>query len=166
MTEKSKSLISYAAKCGTGSLITFLVAHFLHYHDIAWFLISVMLVLSPDKKDAMPLALTRIKGNIVGSGIGMLALFTMLPNPWSISAALVATVIACSLWKLESGTRSALAATVIVMFRADTLHVWSSALERVLSVIGGCVLALGITYLFHFSYKTDPTGPPANHDEA
>ena len=166
MNDKAKSLLSYAAKCMTGSLITFFIAHELHYYDIAWFLISVMLVLSPDKKDAIPLAVTRIKANLVGSAIGMLALLASPSNEWSMSIALAATVTVCSVLKLETGTRSSLAATVIVMFRADNVHVWNTALERVLSVVGGCALALIITFVFHFSYKADTIESTINHDDA
>ncbi len=92
MNERMKTLLIYAAKCVTGTALVFLLAKWWQYNDTTWCLISVLLVLSPDHKEAIPLAVNRIKANLVGAGIGELALLTPLPGIWSICLALVLAI--------------------------------------------------------------------------
>ena len=47
-------------------LVVYVISHITGYKEIGWSLISVMLVLSPDSKEAIPLALSRIKANLTG----------------------------------------------------------------------------------------------------
>jgi len=150
MNERIKSLLTYAAKCVTGTLLVFIIASFFDYTDIGWCLISVMLVLSPDGKESVPLAVTRIKANIVGAAVGMLCLCISHNNMWVLSLALALTVAFCYLFKLDAGIRSALAATIIIMLHEAGKHPWDSAIERVINVMAGCLLGLLITFVFHF----------------
>jgi uncharacterized membrane protein YccC len=153
MTERVNSVMIYMAKCSFGALIVFLLARLFHYADIGWCVISVMLVLSPDGKDALTLAMNRIKANLCGAGVGLLALWVANGSIWSISIALALTVLFCDLLKLSTSTRSALAATIIVMLHQEGRHVWDTALERIISVLAGCAIGLLVTFLFHFSIQ-------------
>ena len=121
--------------------------------DMSWALISVLLVLSPDGKDSVTLAITRIKANVVGAAIGVLCLLIAPANMWTISLSLALTLGACYILKLDAGIRSALAASVIVMLHGSGKHLWDTALERVIAVLAGCVLGLIITFVFHFKVK-------------
>lgn len=112
-----------------------------------------MLVLSADGKDSVSLALTRIKANIAGVSVGALFLLVASTNMWILSAALVTTLGLCYLFKLDAGIRSALAATIIIMLHQEGRHVWDTALERIIAVLAGCVIALIITFIFHFKTK-------------
>jgi len=153
MSERLKSLLVYAAKCVAGTLIVFIISRLINYTDIGWCLISVMLVLSPDGKDAVSLALTRIKANVLGASVGALCLLISPSNMWVMSLALVATLSLCYLFKLDAGIRSALAATIIILLHDGGKHLWDTAIERIILVLAGCVLALLITFAFHFSIK-------------
>ncbi|MBS1627178.1 MAG: FUSC family protein [Bacteroidetes bacterium] len=167
MNERIQSLLIYAAKCATGSLAVFILAALFHYHDIAWSLISVMLVLSADGKDSMQLALTRIKANIIGAAVGVLCLVVVQPNMWFITLALCITLSLCYLFKLDAGIRSALAATIIILLHEEGKHLWDTALERIIAVLAGCVLGLIITFLFHFKTKIGIKKEiNSNHQEA
>ncbi len=150
MTERIKSLLIYAAKVATGTIVVYIGSMLLHYKDIAWCLISVMLVLSPDGKESVPLAFTRIKANVVGASSGMLCLWICQTNLWIMSTALIITLAFCYLFKLDSGIRSALAATIIIMLHEEGKHVWDTAIERVIAVLSGCAIGLIITFVFHF----------------
>lgn len=143
----------YAAKCVTGAVIVFVLSSLLHFKDIAWCLISVILVLSPDGKDTIRLAFTRIKANVVGAGVGLLCLLISPTNIWILSVALTVTLTLCYFFKLDAGARSALAATVIIMLHEEGRHVWDTALERVVAVLAGCALGLIITFVFHFDIR-------------
>ena len=166
MNDRIKSLLIYAAKVATGTIIVYSGSLILHYKDIAWCLISVMLVLSPDGRESVPLALTRIKANIVGACSGMLCLLIGQTNMWMMAAALVVTLSFCYLFKLDSGIRSALAATIILMLHEEGKHVWDTAIERVIAVLAGCVLGLLITFTFHFKSQYQEITKTPRIDEA
>ncbi len=150
MTERNKSLSIYAAKCITGTITVFILSSLLNYKDLAWALISVILVLSPDGKDSVSLAVTRIKANFVGAAVGIICLLIAPVNMWLMSLAVTIGLFLCYLFKLDTGARSALAATIIIMLHPEGQHVWDTALERVIAVLAGCLLALIITFIFHF----------------
>ena len=156
MSLRNKNLLVYIGKCVTGVLLCFVVSLFMgRWIDYPWSLISVALVLSPEGKDALELAITRIKGNLVGASIGVLILFLSVPVPWNISAGAALSLIACDRLKLNAGARSTLAAMIIILLHHEGTHLWDAALSRVLAVIAGCLLGLGITYLFHSLIKID-----------
>ncbi|NSL86514.1 FUSC family protein [Chitinophaga solisilvae] len=150
--ERIKRLLIYAAKCVSGVLVVMLLSWLLDYRDVVWVLISVMLVLSPDGSDAVTLAVTRIKANIVGATSGFLMLLVHPNMILMMSVAVFITVVVCNIFKLEPATRTALAATIIVMTHEAGQHLWDTAVGRVLSVFTGCILGLLITFLFHNRY--------------
>jgi uncharacterized membrane protein YgaE (UPF0421/DUF939 family) len=165
MTERIKSLLLYAAKCVTATLTVFTFSSLLNYQDIGWCLISVILVLSPDGKDSIPLALTRIKANLIGASVGILCLLISSNNMWILSAALVITLSLCYLLQYDTAVRSALAATIIIMLHEEGKHLWNTALERVIAVMAGCVLGLLITFAFHFKMESGEKRG-SSHEEA
>jgi uncharacterized membrane protein YccC len=165
ISERTKSLLVYAAKCATGSMAVFIISTVIHYNDIGWCLISVMLVLSADGKDSVPLAITRIKANVAGALVGVMCLLISPTNMWILSTALVVTLALCYLFKLDTGIRSALAATIIIMLHDEGKHVWDTAIERVIAVLAGCALGLLITFIFHFRV-TSKTPAAGNQQEA
>lgn len=150
-----KQLLLYLAKCLTGSTLVFLAAHFLHYSNISWCIISVLLVLTPDSKEARPLAVTRIKANLIAAATCLLCLLVQPAGYLMVSVAFVLTIGLCYLFRIMAGSRSALAAVVIIMLHSpDSAHAefWLTSLERMVSVLVGCLLALGITFAFHRRY--------------
>ena len=48
-----------------------------------------------------------------------------------------------------NASRTALVAVTIIMLHPTEAHVWDNALERVVSVVAGCIVALVITLAFH-----------------
>jgi uncharacterized membrane protein YgaE (UPF0421/DUF939 family) len=139
----------YALKCVLAAAICFSLAWLLNSADFIWFLISVMLVLSPDSQDALPLALTRIKANAIGAAASLIFLFLGLPQAVGVCAALAVAVLLCHLLKAMAGSRSALAAVIILMLHGPGAHVWDAALGRLLSVAAGCLSGFLITLAFH-----------------
>ncbi|GEP91204.1 Fusaric acid resistance protein-like [Chitinophaga terrae (ex Kim and Jung 2007)] len=152
--QRIKRVLIYAAKCVTGVLAVLGLSFLFNYDNVVWVLISVMLVLSPDGSDAVTLAVTRIKANIIGAISGFL-LILIHPNMIvMMSIAVMITVLLCNLLRLEPATRTALAATIIVMTHEAGSHLWDTAVERVLSVLVGCLLGLLITFIFHNKYAS------------
>jgi uncharacterized membrane protein YccC len=150
--QRTKRVLVYAAKCVTGMLVVLGLSWAVNYKDIIWVLISVMLVLSPDGSDAVTLAVTRIKANIVGGASGFLVILLHPNMILMMCSAIFITVVLCNLFNLEAATRTALAATIIVMTHEAGQHVWDTALARVSAVFAGCLLGLLITFIFHNKY--------------
>ncbi|HVN49514.1 MAG TPA: FUSC family protein [Bacteroidota bacterium] len=149
MRIRPNTLLLYIVKCVTGVLLVVGLATIIHYPDYAWCLISVMLVLSPDSKEAMPLAMTRMKANLTGSTASMLCLLVFPPNLVAVSMAVALSITLCYAFNVMASSRSALAAVIIVMAHSSGSPVWDVALERVVSVMAGCLLGVAITYAFH-----------------
>ena len=150
----TKNTLIYIAKCVTGTSLIFLLSYLFRYTAISWCLISLLLVLSPDNKEAMKLAMNRIKANLVGVSVAGVSLLFASNSVFLMCGALTVTIILCYLFNLITPMRSALAATVIILLHEGGKHVWVAPLERVLQVLTGCLLALVITYVFHVRGNT------------
>ncbi|HVT85290.1 MAG TPA: FUSC family protein [Chitinophagaceae bacterium] len=159
-----KRLLIYIAKCVAAVLIAFLLAKLFHYNDYIWCLISIILVLSPDAKDALPQASNRIKANLIGAAAGLIMLLFHVSPEITVSGAVIITIIVCHYTKLETPTRTALAATIIVTIHENGKYIWDTALERVIAVIAGCLIGIVITFIFHSRFiNTSPeTGMKAD----
>jgi uncharacterized membrane protein YgaE (UPF0421/DUF939 family) len=150
-----KSLFIYISKIAAAVLLISWLAHFVPFMDYSWCLISSVLVLSPEGKDSVELALTRIKGNFVGASCGLIMLALQIESPYNIILATALSLIVCDQLKLNAGARSTLAAAVIVLLHQEGTHIWDGALGRVIAVIAGCIISLAITFLFHSIFKIE-----------
>ncbi|MBI1767851.1 MAG: FUSC family protein [Bacteroidetes bacterium] len=161
---RNKMMLVYVAKCVSGVLLCSLLSiYFSEWIDYAWSLISVVLVLSPEGKDSVELALTRIKANLVGASVGVLMLLSQISWPWNLAAGAALALFICDRLKLNAAARSTLAAVIIILLQADGQTLWGSAINRVGAVITGCALGLMITFVFHSFIKLET---PAMNSEA
>lgn len=164
----SKQLLLYMAKCVTGIALVYLLSWLFHYEDFGWCVISVILVVSPDSKEAVPLAMTRIKANLLAGVAGMLLLLFGPANVLTISVGIVLTIFLCSLFNVMAGSKSALAAVIIIMIHTTELgkvhQLWYTTLERILSVIAGCAIGLAVTFIYHrqLHYPNKPESTQQN----
>ena len=148
MARKQSDFVMYILKCLIGVAVGFYL--YRKYPEMGtWCLISIVFVLSPDRKDAMKLALVRIEGNLVGAGIGLALFFIHPMNLLTLSLGVTLTIITCSLLKLQEVTRSAAVAVIIILLHQKGQYFWDVAFERAGGVLGGCLIAMMITYAFH-----------------
>jgi len=148
MARKQSDFFMYIIKCLIGVTIGFYL--YRKYPEIGtWCLISIVMVLSPDRNDAMKLALVRIKANLVGAGIGLALFFIHPMNLLMLSIGVTLTIITCRLLKIQEVTRSAAVAVVIILLHQKGQYFWDVALERAGGVLSGCLIAMMITYTFH-----------------
>jgi uncharacterized membrane protein YgaE (UPF0421/DUF939 family) len=136
---------------------------------MAWFLISVMLVLSPDSAEAIKLALTRIYANIAGGSASLFCLLIMPINVFTICVAISITIVLCYWLKIMDGVKSAIAAAIIIMLHDmsyGNIHFWDATLQRILSVLAGCALGLLITLVFHQQLKLKKDEVAKKQEEA
>ncbi len=115
--------------------------------QLLWVLLSILLSITHDNSSKV--AYDRMKGNIVGSLVGLLAYFLRSPaNLLTICLGVVATVTICSLMKLIGVVRTALVAFVIVMLYEEEHSSWEGAVYRMMCVVAGCFVGLVINYAF------------------
>ena len=166
MNDRYIRLSIYIGKILCGILLSYAIAQVFPIFDFGWIIISTFLVLSPDGKDAVDLALVRIKANFVGAGTGLILLAFDLPVLLSICIGSVIALIICDLLNLSVGAKATLAAVVIVSINYNQNSFWSTPLHRVSSVIVGCILALIITYLFHSILKLQTPSENTSSDNS
>jgi uncharacterized membrane protein YccC len=148
MRIKQADLIIYIIKCLLGAAIGF--ALYRSFPQVGqWCLISIILVLAPDRKDAFTLAVNRIKANLVGAAIGLTLFFIHPITISTICIGMVAVILVCEWLSLQVATRSAMVSVLIITMHEKGAYFWDVALERALGVVGGCVIGVVITYVFH-----------------
>ncbi len=160
MTPQKRNTAIYIGKITTAILLCYVLSHAVSRIDYIWALISAILVMSPEGKDAVELSVIRIKGNIVGVLVGVFFLLVALENPVNIIAGGAVALFICHRLKLMPGARATLVALVITLMQTDPTDHWGSAATRVAAVVAGCAIALVATELFHNVLKlryTEPT---------
>ncbi len=142
----SKQEWLYVVKSTLGAAICYWLYLAFPKYPLFWSVISVVLVVSPENDNR--LAYIRIEGNFVGSAIGLLVYFLPFPNFILLCIGVSLTTIAGILLKLKMSLRTAVAATIIVLFQEQLSNSWEVALQRVACVVVGCIVGFIITVVF------------------
>ncbi|MFT4204887.1 MAG: FUSC family protein [Chitinophagaceae bacterium] len=158
-------LLEYIIKCIVGVAGTFLLfLIFPTFHDqLYWVIISVMLSITYDNDSKA--AVDRMKGNLMGSIVGLIGyflemfvnrtdVFSQFTAPASslvlIITGVIITIVLCALLGFISVTRTALVAYFIVMIYEDNHHSYYGAIMRLVSTVTGCLLGLIINKTFNW----------------
>lgn len=165
MTSEQRGLLAYISKCILGCVLVFALASIFQFPEMGWLLISLVLVLSPDGKEALALAVARIKSNLAASAVSLLVLQLSLPAVLAIAIGFIFTLVVCYLAKIMEGSRSALAAVVIVTLHEPGSFPGRTALERSFFVVSGCLLGLLVTYIFHLKLPSAVLPEPPKSPE-
>ncbi len=152
-------ILIYIVKCVAGVSIGYGLKPVFPQHQLIWAMISTVLVISPESGYSASLAVTRIKANIIGSFFGLLVFFVLPPGLAAICAGIVLTILACSALGMPHTTRTALAALIIVTISEGRTRDWHIAIERMGCVMAGCLIAMGISFLFDRYWERSGTFP-------
>ncbi len=153
MTPQKRNTAIYLLKMVTAVLLCFVLSLWVSQVDYIWALISSVLVMTPEGKDAVQLSVIRIKGNIIGCLVGVLFLFAALENPVNIIAGATVALFACHRFGLMAGARSTVVALIITLMQTDSADHWGAAVSRVAAVVAGCAIARFATHLVHNVFK-------------
>ncbi|AFM11180.1 FUSC family protein [Turneriella parva] len=153
MTPQKRNTAIYLLKMVIAVSLCYLLSLWVSQVDYIWALISAVLVMTPEGKDAVQLSVIRIKGNIIGVLVGVLFLFAALENPVNIIAGATVALFACHRLQLMAGARSTLVALIITLMQTDSTDHWGAAVSRVAAVVAGCAIALFATHLVHNVFK-------------
>ena len=139
----------YNVKCLVGVTIGYLLLRAFpqEYGQTLWVLISILLSITVDNNSKV--AFDRMKANILGSSIGLLIFFLRNPsNLLTVCIGVALTIAVCFKLKLMEVSRTALVAFIIVVLYEEARGTWKGALDRMASVVAGCMIGLVINYVF------------------
>ena len=143
--ERQRLLIHAAKTALAAALCWWLALHF-GLHDGYWGAISASIVLQSNFGATVTASRDRILGTLIGAVLGFsFSLFGALP--WNFILAVLAAVIVCGLLGLRSSSRLAGVTIAIIMLVQKTGPRWELALDRVVEVVLGIVVALAVTTL-------------------
>jgi uncharacterized membrane protein YgaE (UPF0421/DUF939 family) len=139
----------YVVKCLVGVSVGYLLMRGFpgESNQFYWVLISVVLSITHDNNSKV--AIDRMRGNIVGSVVGLVVYFLHNPpNLLTICIGVVLVITVCFALDLIVVCRTALVGFVIVMMYEADHSSWAGAIYRMVTVVLGCMLGLGINYIF------------------
>jgi len=142
------SHVVYIIKCLLGVIICYVLYKAIPQYPFYWSLVSVALATSVDSNNNQ--AYDRIKANILGCTVGICLYPIQLPELLLICIGISITIFLGIGLKISSTIRSALAGLIIVTLQVEQTKHWYIALERVVCVVAGCVIALMITLVFNW----------------
>ncbi len=146
LTWERRRLLIHAAKTALAAALCWGLALSFGLHDGYWGAISAIIVLQSNFGATVTASRDRILGTVIGALFGFsFSLFGALP--WNYILAVFAAIIVCGLLGLRSSSRLAGVTITIIMLVQKTGSHWTVALDRVVEVLLGIVVALAITTL-------------------
>ena len=139
-------LLIHAAKTALAAGLCWSLAMRFGLHDGYWGSISAIIVLQSNMGATVSASRNRILGTLIGAVLGFsFSLFGALP--WNFVLAVLAAVIVCGLLGLRTSSRLAGVTIAIVMLVQKPGPRWELAMDRVVEVVLGIVVALAVTTL-------------------
>ena len=146
LTWERRRLLIHAAKTALAAALCWWIAMLFGLHDGYWGAISASIVLQSNFGATISASRDRILGTLIGALLGFsFTEFGVLP--WNYILAVLAAVIICGLLGLRSSSRLAgVTITIVMLVQRGGSH-WTVALDRVLEVFLGIVVAVLISTL-------------------
>ncbi len=143
--ERQRLLIHAARTALAAALCWWLAIHF-GLKDGYWGAISAIIVLQSNFGSTISASRDRVLGTVIGALFGFL--FTQFGAlPWNYILAVLAAITVCGLLGLRNSSRLAGVTITIVMLVQNGGSHWTIALDRVMEVFLGIVVALAISTL-------------------
>ena len=141
---------AYEARLVFTAVAAGLLANWLHLSAL-WAIISAILVLQPDPVATRRNSLVRFAATIIGGAASVGTVALGLQGIPAFLLALVVTCTVCAALALEEGLRPACVCTAVLLIRPDSPVAQAEelrfAIARILAVLCGAVVALGVAYL-------------------
>jgi uncharacterized membrane protein YccC len=161
--------LQYAARIVLGCIITWLLLGHFHFSNPLWAIISVIVVTEPDLSAALVAFNSRSVNTLIGCGVGLLLLYLVGPQPWSILIAIAVSVLICTnVIRVPGSWRMAPITAVIVMTpgvvggeRSAGIH---AAIDRTIEVLTGSAIALLLTLAGFAVVRLCRVGQPSVSD--
>ncbi|MGD0546477.1 MAG: FUSC family protein [Terracidiphilus sp.] len=146
LTWERQRLLIHAAKTAIAAGLCWWIAMRFGLPDGYWGAISAIIVLQSNFGATISASRDRIFGTVIGAVLGFS--FTLFGElPWNYILAVLAAVILCGLLGLRNSSRLAGVTITIVMLVQRVGSHWTIALDRVMEVFLGILVAVAISTL-------------------
>jgi hypothetical protein len=146
LTQEKRALLVLAVKTAMAAGICYWLARLVGLQDGYWGSISAIIVLQSNVGSTVTASRDRLIGTLIGAAFG--AVFSLLGEGlWAYLAAVITAMVTCSLLGLKNSSRLAAVTVTILMLVHRTGSNWTLPMHRVLEVLLGIVVALGISTL-------------------
>jgi uncharacterized membrane protein YccC len=145
-TWERRRLLIHAAKTALAAALCWWIAKRFGLPDGYWGAISAIIVLQSNVGATVSASRDRILGTVIGALFGFT--FTQFGTlPWNYILAVLAAMLLCGALGLRSSSRLAgVTITIVMLVQSGGSH-WTIALDRVMEVFLGIVVALAISTL-------------------
>ncbi len=140
-----RRLMIHAAKTALAAALSWWLAKLFGVRDGYWGSISAIIVLQSNVGATVTASRDRVIGTVIGAAVGF-AFSQMQPLWLSYVLALLVAMMACGLMGLRNSSRLAGVTITIVMLVHHEGAMWGLALDRVIEVLLGIVVALAGYY--------------------
>ncbi len=113
---------------------------------VLWANISAVLALQPGFSQSVVTSVIRILATVVGAGVALLVHRIPIAPELQLITALVLATFVCELLWLDTALRTACVAVIIVLSLSER-HVLTTAEDRCVATIAGCLMALVVQML-------------------
>ncbi|MGA2833557.1 MAG: FUSC family protein [Terracidiphilus sp.] len=146
LTGERRRLLIHAARTALAAALCWWLAIHFGLPDGYWGAISAIIVLQSNFGSTISASRDRILGTVIGALFGFL--FTEFGAlPWNYILAVLAAITVCGLLGLRNSSRLAGVTITIVMLVQNGGSHWTIALDRVIEVFLGIVVALAVSTL-------------------
>jgi uncharacterized membrane protein YccC len=145
---EKRALLMLSVKTAMAAGICYWLARVAGLQDGYWGSISAIIVLQSNVGSTVTASRDRLIGTLIGAAYG--AVFSLLGTElWPYLLAVITAMVTCSLLGLKNSSRLAGVTVTIIMLVHRTGSNWTLPLHRLLEVLLGIVVALGIsTFVF------------------
>jgi uncharacterized membrane protein YccC len=145
-TYEKRAMLLLAVKTAMAAGICYWLARLVGLQDGYWGSISAIIVLQSNVGSTVTASRDRLIGTLIGAGFG--AVFSLLGDGlWAYLLAVITAMVVCSLLGLKNSSRLAAVTVTILMLVHRTGSNWTLPLHRVIEVLLGIVVTLGISTL-------------------
>ncbi len=146
LTWERRRLLIHAAKTALAAALCWWIAMFFGLHDGYWGAISAIIVLQSNFGATISASRDRILGTVIGALLGF-SFIQFGALSWNYILAVLTAVIVCGLLGLRSSSRLAgVTITIVMLVQRGGSH-WTIALDRVMEVFLGIVVAVVVSTL-------------------
>ena len=145
LTYEKRTMLLLAAKSALAATLCYWIATLAGLHDGYWGSITAIIVMQSNVGSTVTASRDRLVGTLIGAAFG--AVFS-LPGVslWTYVPAMLLAMVTCSLLGLKNSSRLAgVTVTILMLVQQHGGSRWLLPLHRVLEVLLGIVIALGIS---------------------
>jgi uncharacterized membrane protein YccC len=146
LTFERRRLLIHAAKTALAATLCWWLALRFGLHDGYWGSISAIIVMQSNVGATVTASRDRILGTFIGAFFGFAFSLFSAP-PWNYILAIILAIVVSGLLGMRDSARLACVTITIIMLVPSSASRWSLALDRVLEVLFGIVIALAVTTL-------------------